>query len=248
MKQHCCIALAALILTTTPLLAAGPGSHWDYTGHQGPAHWGDIDKGYAECKLGKEQSPINIQGAVKTKMPDIQFDYKDSPLKVINNGHTVQVGFDKGSSIEVGGKRYDLLQTHFHAPSEELVNGKAYDMVWHLVHKSADGKLAVVGVLVKQGKPNEMIGRIAANLPKEQNQEHAVKHTVSAAALLPAKRGYYHFMGSLTTPPCSEGVSWYVLREPIEASAEQIKKFSALFGVNARPAQPLNARVVKESL
>jgi carbonic anhydrase len=243
------IAVLGLVTATSPLTAAGPGPHWGYAGHEGPAHWGQLDKGFAPCKLGKEQSPIDIKGAAKAQLPAIAFDYKGGPLKVINNGHTVQVNFDKGSSIKVGDKRYDLLQTHFHTPSEELVNGKAYDMVWHLVHKSAEGKLAVVGVLVKSGAKNSAIETVSANLPGQVGKEQAAAGaTINPATLLPANRGYYHFMGSLTTPPCSEGVSWYVLKEPIEAAPEQIKKFSAIFGSNARPVQPLNARSVKESL
>ena len=244
MKKHYFIAVTALAL-----IGAGAGAHWGYSGHEGPAHWGDLDKSYASCKLGKEQSPIDIKGATKAQMPAIAFDYKDGPLKIINNGHTVQVNFDKGSSIKVGDKKYDLLQTHFHTPSEELVNGKSYDMVWHLVHKSAEGKLAVVGVLVKSGAKNGAIEAVAANLPKEVGKEQAASGaTINAANLLPTNRGYYHFAGSLTTPPCSEGVSWYVLKDPIEASPEQVKKFGAIFGSNARPAQPLNARMVQESL
>ena len=250
MKNQYLIAVTVLFLSTAGSLnATGPGPHWGYAGHEGPAHWGDLEKGNVSCKLGKEQSPIDIKGGTKAQMPAIVFDYKSGPLKVINNGHTVQVNFDKGSSIKVGDKHYDLLQTHFHTPSEELVNGKTYDMVWHLVHKSTEGKLAVVGVLVKAGARNSAIDTVAANLPAQVGREQAVKGAViNPATLLPGNRGYYHFMGSLTTPPCSEGVSWYVLKTPIEASSEQIKKFGAIFGSNARPTQPLNARVVKESL
>lgn len=250
MKRCYLLAVTALVFGATgPLNAAGPGPHWGYIGHEGPAHWGELDKGNVSCKLGKEQSPIDIKGGTKVQMPAIAFDYRSGPLKVINNGHTVQVNFDKGSSIKVGDKQYDLLQTHFHTPSEELVNGKAYDMVWHLVHKSAEGKLAVVGVLVKSGATNRAIDTVAASLPVQVGKEQVPGGvTINPASLLPANRGYYHFMGSLTTPPCSEGVSWYVLKDPIEASPGQIKKFGAIFGPNARPAQPLNARTVKETL
>jgi carbonic anhydrase len=150
--------------------------------------------------------------------------------------------------MEVGGRKFDLVQFHFHTPSEEQVNGKHYDMVWHLVHKDAAGKLGVVGVLVKQGRPNEVIAAIAANLPKEIGKEHIAKGVhVEASKLLPTAKGYYQFSGSLTTPPCSEGVAWHVMKEPIEASAQQIAEFRTLFGNNARPVQPLNARVVKAS-
>lgn len=250
MKPHYLIAMAALSLTAAgPLSAAGPGPHWGYSGHEGPAHWGTLDKGYAPCTLGQEQSHIDIKGGTKAQMLAIAFDYKSGPLKIINNGHTVQVNFDKGSSIKIGDQQYALLQTHFHTPSEELVNGKAYDMVWHLVHKSAEGKLAVVGVLVKSGARNATIESVITNLPKQAGTEQAASGVgIDPATLLPTGRGYYHFMGSLTTPPCSEGVSWYVLKDPIEASPEQIKKLGSIFGPNARPAQPLNTRTVQESM
>jgi len=237
-----------------PPFAAYAGSetahhrHWGYEGKNGPEYWWEMEKENAPCKLGKEQSPINITGSVKSDLPAIRFNYKPTALKVVNNGHTIQVNYDKSSSIKVGDKSFDLVQFHFHTPSEEQINGKPYEMVWHLVHKSAEGKLGVVGVLVKQGKRNDAINAIAANLPEEQGKEHAATGvSVNAANLLPSNRGYYHFMGSLTTPPCSEGVSWYVLKEPVEASTEQIAKFKALFGKNARPVQPLHTRMVKES-
>lgn len=250
MKRRYLIGATVLVFGIAGTLsAAGPAPHWGYSGHEGPAHWGEIDKGNVACKLGKEQSPIDIKAGVKTQMPAIAFDYRSGPLKLINNGHTVQLNFDNGSSIRIGDRRYDLLQTHFHTPSEELINGKAYDMVWHLVHKSVEGRLAVVGVLVKAGATNDTIGSVATNLPAQTGKEQTMRGvTINPAALLPADRGYYHFMGSLTTPPCSEGVSWYVLKQPIEASSGQIRKFSTIFGPNARPVQPRNARVVQESL
>lgn len=252
MKTRFFVARCALSLlaAAAPAFAgaAGAAPHWGYAGHEGPQHWDELNKEYSACKLGREQSPINISAAVKADLPAIHFAYRPSGLRIVNNGHTIQVNYNKGSAIHVGDKRYDLVQFHFHTPSEERINGKGYDMVWHLVHKDDAGKLGVVAVLVKEGKANDVIGAVAANLPGEPNQEQEAKGvTVNAARLLPATRGYYHFMGSLTTPPCSEGVSWYVLKEPIEASKEQIARFKTLFGHNARPLQPRNARAVKES-
>ena len=242
------LACSAVLAAPIAAFAATTGApHWGYSGHEGPSHWGELTKDYATCGIGKEQSPINITGATKADLPAIQFDYKASTLKEINNGHTVQVNVESGSSIKVGERKFDLLQFHFHTPSEEQVSGKNFDAVWHLVHKDAAGKLGVVGVLVKTGKANAEMEKILANLPKEQNKEQAAAIKIDPNQLLPAARGYYHFMGSLTTPPCSEGVSWYVLKQPIEASKEQIAKLHALFGNNARPVQPLNARALKES-
>lgn len=241
-------------LLATSIVLALPGSlyaadapHWGYAGHEGPAHWGALTQDYTTCGVGKEQSPINITGAAKADLPSIKFDYKPSTLKEINNGHTVQVNVEPGSSIKVGERKFDLLQFHFHTPSEEQVNGKNYDAVWHLVHKDATGKLGVVGVLVKTGKANAEIDKVLANLPKEQNKEHAASVKIDPNQLLPAKHAYYHFMGSLTTPPCSEGVSWYVLKQPLEASKmKQVAKLHSLFGNNARPVQPLHARAERK--
>ena len=242
------LACATVLAVPVVAFAATTGApHWGYSGHEGPSHWGELSNDYATCGIGKEQSPINIAAATKADLPAIQFDYKTSTLKEVNNGHTVQVNVEPGSSIKVGERKFDLVQFHFHTPSEEQVNGKNYDAVWHLVHKDAAAKLGVVGVLVKTGKANAEIDKVLANLPKEQHKEQAASVTIDPNKLLPADRAYYHFMGSLTTPPCSEGVSWYVLKQPIEASKEQVAKLHSLFGNNARPVQRLNARALKES-
>lgn len=240
---------AVLAIATSGLALAGAGVvHWGYRGHEGPGHWAELSRDNAACGLGKEQSPINISGAQPADLPAIAFDYKPSALKIVNNGHTVQVNYDAGSHIAVGNERFQLVQFHFHTPSEEQVNGKSYDMVWHLVHRNDAGKLAVVAVLVRGGKPQSVIDTVAANLPKQQGKEQIVAgKTINVADLLPTDRGYYHFMGSLTTPPCSEGVKWFVLKQPVEASSQQVATFSKLFGSNARPVQPLHARVVKQT-
>jgi len=249
MKRHLIAVLAFGLATASIGYANETAPHWLYSGEDGPEHWAELDKNFSACKLGSEQSPIDIKGATKAKAPAIEFSYHTVPLDIINNGHTVQLTIDKGNSITIGDKKYELLQTHFHTPSEERVDGKAYDMVWHLVHKSAEGKLAVVAVLVKAGADNATLKTIIDNLPKETaKKEQPAGVSISVDSLLPANRGYYHFMGSLTTPPCSEGVNWYVLKEPIEASPDQIKKFSSIFGVNARPTQPLNSRTIEESM
>ena len=225
--------------------AQAADKHWSYEGHGGPAEWGELDKAYAACKLGKVQSPVDIRGAKAADLPAIKFDYKPSPLKVIDNGHTIQVNYAPGSSIEVGGTRYELVQFHFHKPSEEKVDGKSHDMVAHLVHKGADGKLAVVAVLLDKGGANPTINAIWQNLPKEKEKETSAKATVDAATLLPGDKGYYTFQGSLTTPPCSEEVRWFVLKTPVKIEDSQIAAFGKLYPMNARPTQPLNGRAIQ---
>jgi len=225
--------------------ARADGEHWSYQGHGGPAKWAELDHEFAACKLGKTQSPVDIRGAKAADLPAIQFNYKPSPLKVIDNGHTIQVNYAPGSWLDVGGAHYELVQFHFHKPSEEKIEGKSHAMVAHLVHKGADGKLAVVAVMLDKGGANRTIDTIWANLPKEKEKETAVDVTVDAAALLPRDKGYYTFQGSLTTPPCSEGVRWFVLKTPMKITESEIMAFGKLYPMNARPTQPLNGRAIE---
>jgi carbonic anhydrase len=224
-------------------------AHWSYSGPDGPSHWGDLEPDFATCKTGEHQAPIDIKDAKSdSTLPPIQFDYKPSPLKIINNGHTIQINLKSGGSITIGGAQYQLVQFYFHKPSEEAINGKHFDMSVHLVHQDAGGKLAVVAVLLKSGKENQFIQSLWNNLPAEEGKEYAPGNvTVNVASLLPVDRNYYTFDGSLTTPPCSEGVEWFVLKTPVELSAAQIAAFAKLYQMNARPIQPLNGREVRES-
>ena len=244
--------LAAAIRATVTVVALagvlpvhGEGHHWSYGKHGGPAEWGELDKAFASCQLGKVQSPIDIRGAKAADLPPITFDYRPAPLKLIDNGHTIQVNYAPGSTIDVGGTRYELVQFHFHKPSEEKIEGKAYAMVAHLVHKGSDGALAVVAVLLDKGQDNATLHAIWSNLPKQKEKEIAAPATIDAAALLPADKGYYTFAGSLTTPPCSEGVRWFVLKTPMTLAASELTAFAKLYPMNARPTQPLNGRAVE---
>jgi carbonic anhydrase len=241
----------SLVLASGLALAQGakhPAQHWSYEGEEGPKHWGDLKPDYSVCKTGQRQSPIDIRDAKKASLPSIRFDYKPSAVKIINNGHTIQINYAPGSFITVGDKRYELRQFHFHHPSEEQVEGKAYDMVIHLVHADSEGHLAVVAVLVKSGSANPLIQRLWENLPKTEGKEESVSGAeVNAAELLPKSLGYYTFEGSLTTPPCSEGVTWFVLKMPVEVSADQLAAFVKLYPHNARPTQPSNGRAISAS-
>ena len=246
----------AAVAVTVPLLMlgsasfAGEDAHWSYVGSTGPAKWGTLEKEYGACALGKTQSPIDIRDDVakKADLPAITFDYKASTLKIIDNGHTIQINYEPGSSIAVGGKQYSLVQFHFHKPSEEKLNGKSYDMVAHLVHRDQQGNLAVVAVLLAASGANPLIKTLWDNLPKVKETE-AVVNTVkiNVGDLLPASKAYYTFAGSLTTPPCSEGVTWFVLKSPASISPDEIARFAKSYPMNARPVQPLNGREVRAS-
>ncbi|HTN51085.1 MAG TPA: carbonic anhydrase family protein [Anaeromyxobacter sp.] len=242
------LLVAATIAWTAPRASGeeGPPPHFTYEGEHGPAHWASLDPAYGTCKLGKHQSPIDIRGAKAAALPAITFSYQPSPMKVIDNGHTVQVPYAPGSFITVGDQRYELQQLHFHHPAEEKVNGKGYPLVAHLVHKSAEGKLAVVAVLFADGKANPFLEGVWKHLPAEEGKEEAPAGvTVDASSLLPASHGYYTFAGSLTTPPCTEGVTWFVLKTSVPISKDQVAAFAKKYPHNARPVQPLNGRLVQ---
>src|SRR5512133_3096490 len=178
-SRHANDRLALLIfaaLASVPLLAAAqqpPPPHWTYEGEHGPAHWGALETEFQTCQLGKHQSPIDIRGAKVADLPAIQFAYQPSPLKLIDNGHTVQVTYAPGSFITVGDQKYELQQFHFHHPAEEKVNGKSYPLVAHLVHKNAAGKLAVVAVLLTNGQANPFVEEVWKYLPAEEGKEIA---------------------------------------------------------------------------
>jgi carbonic anhydrase len=221
--------------------------HWAYEGHGDPAHWADLDQANSACKLSKEQSPIDIEerNARKAPLSTLEFNYAAAGAEVINNGHTVQVNLPAGNALKAGDDVAQLLQFHFHTPSEEKINGVNYPMVAHFVHKSADGKLSVVAVLFKQGQENQTLAPVFAALPAEGHPSQLA--SFNPADVLPANRAYYKFMGSLTTPPCSDGVRWQVLKQPVELSTQQIAAFHKLYKMNARPVQPLNGRTVEVS-
>lgn len=227
---------------------ADPSHTWSYSGATGPEHWRELSPEFALCKEGKQQAPIDIIHPQSAHLPILQFESHTVPLKIIDNGHTIRQNYISGSgnTIPVGERTYELQQFHFHHPSEEATNGKHYEMVTHLVYGDKDGHLAVVGVLVKEGKPNPLISTLWSNLPSEKLKERASDAVVvNAIELLPAKHTYYTYLGSLTTPPCTEGVTFYILDTPMEFSKEQIGKFAEFYPDNARPAQPLNGRVVE---
>ena len=225
----------------------GRSAHWSYSGEGGPENWWRLKPEFARCAEGARQSPINIRGGIQVDLEPIRFEYRASAFSVTDNGHTVQVTTSPGNTLSVMGRRYELIQFHFHRPAEERVDGRVFDMVAHLVHKDPDGRLAVVAVLLDRGQPNPIIQSVWNSLPLERNEPLAGTAPLELEQLLPVNRGYYTYMGSLTTPPCSEGVLWLVMKEPVTVSTEQIAIFSRLYPMNARPLQPIGDRLVKES-
>jgi carbonic anhydrase len=232
---------------------AGP-VHWGYGEDDGPANWAALSSDNITCASGREQSPIDIAGATTGESMRKSKDYKAGSLKiirqehvvdVIDNGHTIQVNYDEGSNLQLGDTAYELKQYHFHAPSEHMIEGQHFPMEMHLVHQSAEGGLAVIGVLVQEGNHNPAFDPVWADLPTTVGEEvHHQLVTVNIDDLLPTSHETYRYRGSLTTPPCSEGVSWFVAVQPIELSTDQIAMYTSIFQGNNRPVQPLNSRSV----
>jgi carbonic anhydrase len=220
--------------------------HWTYEGEEGPAHWGALSTDYAVCASGKQQSPIDIANAAPKDLSNIVFHYQPGKVNILNNGHTIQVNYDAGSYIEIDGVRFDLLQFHFHAPSEHSIDGKLAEAELHLVHKNAAGQLAVVGVLIDEGADNPVFKSVWDNVPVKSGPVVSLTVQVNAADMLPSMQTTYRYDGSLTTPPCSENVKWNVMLTPIEMSKAQLETFTKLFEGNNRPVQDLNGRTLIE--
>lgn len=239
------IVIVTTLLISTPVLAAFGSPLWSYGGSENPTQWGKLSNDFALCELGRDQSPINIKNTVEDSPAKIDFDYKPSPLVVVNNGHTIQVNYAQGSTVTINGKKYALLQFHFHTPSEHNINDKASPMELHLVHRNEAGQLAVVGVMLNQGIANPLIAEIWKQIPDIGATNTVSDRLINASNLLPSKKSYFSYMGSLTTPPCSEGVSWNLFLEPITVSKEQVEIFAKIYQVDARPLQPINDRTVQ---
>lgn len=218
--------------------------HWSYSGDTGPAHWGSLAPEYALCATGKRQSPIDIVGAESADLANLVFHYEPTPVEIVNNGHTVQVNYAPGSHLEVDGVRFELVQFHFHAPSEHTIAGRNAAAEMHLVHKSATGELAVVGVLLEAGAYNQNFEPVWNHLPAAAGPAHKVGTTIDADDLLPGDPRTYRYSGSLTTPPGTEGVRWHLMVEPVQISKEQLAAFTRIHRGNNRPVQGLNQRKI----
>ena len=242
------LAAGCVMAAGAAMAAEQPGAvqpHWGYVGPGAAAQWGDLDPAFGACKTGKTQSPVNIGQYQKQEgAQPLPIRPAPSPLEVVNNGHTIQVNTAPGSVLEVDGRAYMLKQFHFHTPSEHYLDGAPYPMEVHFVHQAADGALAVVGVMMKVGEASPLVDAIWQNIPMPGHTKTVESVQISPRDLMPAALDYYSYEGSLTTPPCSEGVRWFVLKDPVTLSAQQLLAFQTLFPINARPIQPLQGRVV----
>lgn len=248
-----CLSIASALASEKKAAAEGHGAkgaegppHWEYKGEAGPENWGDLSPGFRACDLGFQQSPIDLDSAIVANVGSIAIDYQTMPLGVVNNGHTIQVNCEPGSGMVLDGTNYKLLQYHFHHPSEHLLSGKRFDLEAHYVHISESGMLAVLGVFLKPGAHNEALAPIWSAMPREPGKSSG--GSVSPAALLPENRGYFRYLGSLTTPPCSQKVIWSVFNSPVEISTDQVRQFASIFQMNARPVQGLHRRLLLENL
>jgi carbonic anhydrase len=241
--------LGGLFLAVVPQysLAEEGAAHWSYEGEEGPEHWGELADNYRMCTEGRNQSPIDLVSDVRAELPELEFEYYSTPLREINNGHTIQQNVEPGSffRIPVRGVEFELKQFHFHSPSEHSVNGRFYAMEMHFVHADEHGELAVVGVMIEEGEEHPVLKQLWSFMPENPGDTSEQPIGIEETDLLPPTRRYYVYGGSLTTPPCSEGVKWIVLKTPIEASAEQIETFKSRVGPTTnRPVQPTNARLI----
>ena len=227
--------------------AVGHGPPWGYTGPLGPQAWASLHPSFSLGGSGQRQSPIDIRDGLPVDLEAVDFLYRPGFFSVTDNGHTVQVQVGGGNAIEVGARRYELTGFHFHLPGEERVDGRSFAMSIHLVHRDAQGRLAVVALVAEEGPEHPAVQAVWNHLPLERGEFVPASVEFDPAALLPARRGYYTYMGSLTTPPCTEGVLWIVMQQPIQVSPQQLAIFARLHPMNARPIQPLNNRVIKQS-
>jgi carbonic anhydrase len=243
-------SLRSTVLTSALLAMSSTGiaqaqTHWGYSGEAAPQNWGKLDPKFALCGSGKNQSPVDLANFVEADLKPLKFAYKAGAADILNNGHTVQIDYAPGSTLSVDGRIFELKQFHFHAPSENKVNGKQFPLEGHLVHADKDGNLAVVAVMFQEGAANPLLAKLWDKMPSKAGDKSALPSGLSVTQLLPPVRDYYRFDGSLTTPPCSEGVFWLVIKKPATASKAQIEQFAKVLGhPNNRPVQPVNARTV----
>ncbi|WLI76758.1 carbonic anhydrase family protein [Kosakonia sp. H02] len=237
---------AIVVASLLPPLAWS--AHWSYEGKASPEHWGELSSEFKTCQTGKNQSPVDIDKTVTAHLTPFENHYRESPTVLLNNGHTIQASFlNNINTLVLDDNTSNLQQFHFHAPSENTIHGKHYPLEMHLVHTSADGDITVIAVMFETGAANRELGALWQQLPTKVDTSVPINHRIDLAALLPAEKSYWRFSGSLTTPPCSEGVTWLVMKHPLTISSQQLAQFkSAMHHDNNRPLQPLYGRLVVE--
>lgn len=232
---------------STPAKGDAHKPHWTYEGKEGPENWGKLNPEYTTCDIGRNQSPINIEDATHAVLKPLRSIQKFPAKDIVNNGHTVQISFKEGNMLVLDNAAYQMKQVHFHAPSENKIHNISYPLEAHFVHADSKGNLTVIGVMFKEGKENPGLTKLWSQMPNEVGEPTLLKSRVIPSELIPVNRSYYRFSGSLTTPPCSEGVRWLLMKTPLTASKEQIEVFErAVKHHNNRPIQALNGRVVLE--
>lgn len=242
--------LNGMMLAMLLMPVAASASHWGYEGGESPEHWGELDSKWAECQKGQNQAPVDIRETYNAHLTPLKTHYTTSPDSLLNNGHTIQASFDDSNTANTlffDDEPFTLKQFHFHAPSENMIHGKHYPMELHLLHQNSEGEIAVVAVMFEQGSANSELAKLWKVMPDHADKSSPLLAKIDVNKLLPADKTYWRFSGSLTTPPCSEGVRWIVMKHPLQASAEQLAQFkSVMHHANNRPVQKLHGRTILE--
>jgi len=239
----------ALLLACCAFLPVHAASaiHWSYEGQESPEHWADLGDEFQTCKKGQYQSPIDVKQVIDGKLPPLGMNFRTDTQTIVNNGHTIQVTVKDSDDFMLDGEAFVLKQFHFHAPSENHLFGQSFPLEAHFVHANAQGELAVVAVMFKTGAENHTLAPLIAAFPAEEDRVEVMKQSVDLASFFPSDRHYYRFSGSLTTPPCTEGVRWLIMKQPVTLSVGQLAVFQqALKHANNRPLQPLHGRIIVE--
>jgi carbonic anhydrase len=248
MKKFLTTAVFTGLVCCNLPLAAEEEVHWTYSGERGPAHWGALSEEFAACRVGKNQSPIDIRTdrLLETRLPPINLVYQGQTTSIVNNGHTLQVNVTGSNALTAEGETFTLSQFHFHSPSEHQIDGEAFPLEAHFVHKNSNGDIAVVGLLFRLGEQNEVLPIIGEAAPQKAGETAPYAHALAEVLTMSTRNitSYYRYSGSLTTPPCSEGLRWYVIPMAATISQEQVDNYIALIGKDARGPQPINARIV----
>ena len=240
-------ACAVLVLSMHSVDSIASDTPWSYSGLKGPSHWGQLDPSYSLCGNGSEQSPVDVTNTVSAVLPGIEFNYNATGNQIENNGHFVKINYKTGSSIVIDDAEYKLVQSHFHTPAEHTINNKAFPMEVQHYHNNKAGDQLVISALFMAGEENKALHHSWLKLLSQKHARHLLYREISPVELLPENREYYRLQGSLTIPPCTENITWIIMKHPVTASREQIQELhKTIYADNNRPVQPLNKRHIQE--